>query len=408
MSDATHTHTTPSQLRTAPFDIYGPIVIGMMVEVFGLGMLIILLYFDSGSRGGRDIKILILLVLLINIAQTASDCSRVIKITVLHAGDLSYYLFIRQRPEFIVSPICSVILATTTQAFLIRRIMQFGLIITGPVNRLRTLQVWILGLALFAGAGLSFSCGLGSLIRIWQLENIYRARRGADHMFELLATIQLSTSTAVDIMISGIMIYHLRAALRTGEDRHGIVSTLTKLALSSGAVVTTLQIAGLIAYLHTETVWSSFPLLFISKVYSMTLVAAVSQPQRTAKRRASQAVTAGSPTVIEARHLGSKELHLSIPDGGADRSAILGFGDIADQPYGVALSSRHVPSRPLTYERIISINRVNQPDLTDPASEEPLRRDSGSSGRGETSSRSEPMSSLQIAVTRSEPVVSFV
>ncbi|WWC73534.1 uncharacterized protein I206_107506 [Kwoniella pini CBS 10737] len=269
------------------FAIYGPLEIGALISVFGFGLLLMhaFVYFGIYSKGGWKVKLLIIFVVVLCLGQTVSDCSRIIKLTTIHSADLVYFLTASERPEEIISPILSVTISTITQLFLLRRCLLFTGVTENPTNRSTTfykLKVW--GLAGFSLAviSLSFATGIGVPIRLRMLENIATAH--ADRHLDLLTIMWLSTSSAIDILLSGYIIFKLRNAVKHSEDRNKVVDALIKLSFQAGGLVTALQLSALIIYLKATSTWADFPAIFISKVYAITLISSISTPRRQASR----------------------------------------------------------------------------------------------------------------------------
>ena len=73
-----------------------------------------------------------------------------------------------------------------------------------------------------------------------------------------------------------------------------MVRSLVRLAAQSGLLITALQILCLILYQVSDTAWSDFPAIFVSKVYSSTLLFALSLPRDIARTR-SKPTSADSP-----------------------------------------------------------------------------------------------------------------
>ncbi|WWC65716.1 uncharacterized protein I303_108338 [Kwoniella dejecticola CBS 10117] len=267
------------------FAIYGPLEIGVLFSVFGFGLLLMqaFVYFETYPKGGWKMKWIIILVVAICFGQTISDCSRILKLTTVHPADIIFFLKASERPEEVISPILSVVVSTITQLFLWRRCLMFTGVTENPNNRstaLYRLRIW--GLAGFGLAGilLSFGTGLGVPIRLWMLENL--ATANGDRSLKLLTTMWLGTSSAIDILLSGYIIYKLRGATKHSEDRNKVVDALVRLSIQAGGLVTALQLAALITYLTATSTWADFPAIFISKVYAITLISSISRPRRQA------------------------------------------------------------------------------------------------------------------------------
>ncbi|WWC92967.1 uncharacterized protein L201_007930 [Kwoniella dendrophila CBS 6074] len=273
---------TPGVPDAELFDIYGPLEVGVLLSVFGFGLLAAIVYFENCTKGDWSTNSLILAVVALNFGQTISDCVRIMRLTTLHSADIVYFLDVRQRPSEIVSPIISVTIATITQLFLLRRCLQFAGVTENPSNRSTTknrLRVFgLAGLGL-AGILLSFACGLGLPIRVWLLDTYVAANQ--DHILTLVTTVWLATSAGVDILLSGYIIFKLRKAVKGNDDGNKVIDTLIKLSMQAGGLVTALQVIALILYTcRVASTWADFPAIFISKVYSMTLIASISRPRR--------------------------------------------------------------------------------------------------------------------------------
>jgi hypothetical protein len=65
-------------------------------------------YFDSSPSDSRSLKAVIGVILALNIAQTVSDSSRLLKLDVYHAGDLIYVSLAASRAEILPLPPSSV------------------------------------------------------------------------------------------------------------------------------------------------------------------------------------------------------------------------------------------------------------------------------------------------------------
>ncbi|WRT69535.1 uncharacterized protein IL334_006522 [Kwoniella shivajii] len=269
------------------FAIYGPLEIGTICSIFGMGLLVVIGYFGDGSKGRWTTKSLVLVVLAVNFGQTISDCSRIIKLTTLHSADLLYFLNVRTRPEEVVSPILSVILSTITQLFLLRRCLLFAGVTRNPINRntaMYKFKLWGLGGTGLIGVLFSSGTGLGVPIRLWNIGTLARASQ--DHHLTLITTLWLGSSSAIDILLSGYTIYALRKADKGNDERNQVISALVRLTIQAGGLVTALQIATLIMYLRASSTWADFPAIFISKVYSMTLITSISKPRQIQTRSA--------------------------------------------------------------------------------------------------------------------------
>ncbi|WVQ96111.1 hypothetical protein IAU59_003213 [Kwoniella sp. CBS 9459] len=277
------------QNKQVIFEIFGPILLGTVLSVFGFGLFCMqtALYFDSRPKASRTIKGIV--VLALNFAQTICDCSRIFNTMILHALDLAFFLNARSRLDFTLSPILSVLIAAIVQMFLARRVVNFMGVTANPAKRSTwsyKVQTWGLAIMLGVGILLGLAGGWGVPLRAWVVGDLTRLHRGeeGDKLFTFLGKLWLGSVAATDILISGFMVYSLRTAAKASENRHRVVSSLIQLTLSSGVIVTALQITALILFMGSTTAWSDLPVMFMSKVYSLTLVSAISQPQRAAMR----------------------------------------------------------------------------------------------------------------------------
>ncbi|ORX37877.1 hypothetical protein BD324DRAFT_623624 [Kockovaella imperatae] len=271
------------------FEIYGPILIGTFLGVFGCGAVVLgtFMYLDRYRQSSWFSKSLLIVVTLLNIAQSASDCSRVLKILVYYPN-LRYFLDLRTRPEEIISPVLSILICTIVQLFLVDRCLLFTRINQVPLERTSPhakLSIWLMGGLLCIGVALSFAGGLGTAIALHDLDSFLQAFRGFNPTgtFPTLATIWLSASAATDILISSVIIYQLWNAIHDKKKliKSRMLSSMMTVMIHGGLVLTLLQVAILVTYFQSDSAWSDFPTIFISKVYSLTLLASWILPRQT-------------------------------------------------------------------------------------------------------------------------------
>ncbi|EIW71672.1 hypothetical protein TREMEDRAFT_60595 [Tremella mesenterica DSM 1558] len=284
---------SPTDYNFSTFDLYGPVCIGVILSVFGCGIFCMQVgrYLTDFPNDQLWHKLAVLLAL--NIAQSASDCSRMVKILVLHPADLIYFLSLHSRPEEIISPSLSVVICAIVQFFFLFRFLQYAKLSVPPAKR-GTLRysagIWTAATVLAFGVLLTLGAGIGEVVTFSKLPNYLYAYRGisAHSSFARTTVTWLSASAATDIFLSILIIFSLRRAdLKNRQKAAGsdMISAMAQLALQSGIMITALQIATLIAYLRSNTAWADFPQIFISKFYSCSLLFALSLPRDLARNR---------------------------------------------------------------------------------------------------------------------------
>ncbi|KAK8849518.1 hypothetical protein IAR55_004852 [Kwoniella newhampshirensis] len=338
----------------SPYNLYAPLVIGSLINVFGFGLFMTLAYFDNRPAEGRGIKTLF--VLTLNLGQTIADCARLVKITSIHVGDVAFFANFHRRPEELIGPLLTLLIITICQLFLVRRCLLFANVTVSPANRGNTRQrikTWLIGGLLGAGVALGAGSGLAVLIEFWvgsflafvcqqRLPNFaYTTGIHSENtslIFRRLTTIWYSSISATDVMLSTLIVYELRKAVRaqkgSNDDQHDFVHTLVRVAFQGGIVVTALQIVALICFLSHTSAWSDFPTIFIAKVYSITFLASVSRPRQIVRLRSTPICNDDLPPPVEQQQQqhdgGRRPMGKGVVEGEPDS------GRFPTNPYGVS------------------------------------------------------------------------
>ncbi|KAI9633020.1 uncharacterized protein MKK02DRAFT_40401 [Dioszegia hungarica] len=273
----------------SPFLVWGPITIGILLSVFGMGIFLMqtIAYFDdTASTDSISLKSVILLILALNIGQTITDCSRLIKIDVWHAGDILYLSNVRARPEEVISPGISLAICTIAQIFLLRRCVKFARLATHTFqNRGGWVQysrvVW--RVVLFLGIVFSVVCGVISINALGHLNSLIEADRKKYPGTTLArwSTAWLSLTSATDIALSATLLWELHDARKNEDTSYKgkrALRAMIRVAWSNGVLVGALQLVSLLFLELESSSWADFPQIFISKVYSITLLMSITSP----------------------------------------------------------------------------------------------------------------------------------
>ncbi|KAK1923730.1 hypothetical protein DB88DRAFT_492225 [Papiliotrema laurentii] len=273
--------------RPSTFSIYGPIVIGTYIGVVGCGMMLTLMYLAYCPHDTRWNKAMCISAL--GLAQSASDCSRVLKITVKDQS-IAYFLDLHARPEEIFSPVLNIVICTVVQIFLVNRcsaVLKASLPLEHKGRGWYRTRVRGLIAVLVLGVAVCFGSGLAAVIALKVGPRLY-ANRAVDSTgtFPTLVTIWVSSTAATDIAISLIIVFQLLSA-KEGSARQSsrVIGAMIRVAFQGGGLVTALQIITLVTYLIGNSSWPDCTTIFMSKVYSLTLLAALALPRYVRNRK---------------------------------------------------------------------------------------------------------------------------
>ncbi|KAL7424957.1 hypothetical protein Q5752_000644 [Cryptotrichosporon argae] len=227
------------------FSVYGPVMIGVLLSVFGLGIIVL------------------------------------------------WFIDLHLRPEEVLSPLLGLFSSTIVQAFLAHRCILFSRILHAPDGRATVsslLRKWVLTVVLSAGVVITFIGGFGASVYLTKIPTYIQAARTLDPhgTFQTFTTLWLTTSSLTDVMLAAVLIYELRSAVVKSRNR--MINALIRIAVQSGAIVTAIQLATLVVYFAGRSSadgssWALWGPIFISKVYAITLIAALVQPREAARTR---------------------------------------------------------------------------------------------------------------------------
>nr|ODO02147.1 hypothetical protein L204_00874 [Cryptococcus depauperatus CBS 7855] len=289
----------------------GPFFLGFTLEAFGMGIVLVmsLNFFiavkrrerrqrvqeeamggssdgnGDGKRGsGRGAVVLVAVCMGLNMAQTMADMYRGWNMFGTHFTDLGHFLTI--SPLLFFSPFLGLLLSTITQLFLLRRSMLF---VTSLAHLWPTLAhpvvKWGFVAVLVSGIALSFGTGTMAVVIMCRTRQLWQLHAGDSSMFTTAQLVWLSTSTAVDLVLSVVLCGELWWARRKLSMQGGvmrvIVTRLILVTCNGGLAVAGLTLASLLLYNYSVgSAMCYFPITVLPKVYNITLILSISLPHQ--------------------------------------------------------------------------------------------------------------------------------
>ncbi|WWC85493.1 uncharacterized protein L201_000357 [Kwoniella dendrophila CBS 6074] len=273
----------------------GPFFLGFAFECFGMGIVLILSinYFlsivlqpKSPHESSRRLGVtLVAISLVFNLAQTAVDLARGWDMFATNFANIQGLLV--ATPTFFISPFLGLIPTTLTQLFLLRRITLFisSLDLLWP-KLAHPITKYTFSCAIGFAILTSFVTGTISSVLVWKSGNLINLSRAGHKNFVKAEQTWLATSTAVDITLSLVLSIELwwarqKLGMQGGSMRE-IVTRLILVTCHGGLAVSGLQLASILFYNYWRfNAFCYLPILFLPKVYNITLILSLSVPHST-------------------------------------------------------------------------------------------------------------------------------
>ncbi|WVQ94087.1 hypothetical protein IAU59_001165 [Kwoniella sp. CBS 9459] len=273
----------------------GPFFLGFVLEAFGMGIVLILSinYFlslasrpKSQHESSRRLGVsLAAISLLANFAQTIIDFVRGWDMFAVNFMNLPGFL--TTTPLYFISPFLGLIPSTLTQLFLLRRIALFlsSLDLLWPKlahPAIKYTFVVVMGCSVL----LVFVSGTMSSVLIAKSGNMHTLDVAGSSLFSVVEQIWLGGSTAVDLLLSLVLCIELwwarqKLGMKGGVMRE-IVTRLILVTCHGGLAVSGLQLSSLLLYNYwRHNSFCYLPIIFLPKVYNITLLLSLSVPHST-------------------------------------------------------------------------------------------------------------------------------
>ncbi|WVW81444.1 hypothetical protein I302_103438 [Kwoniella bestiolae CBS 10118] len=273
----------------------GPFFLGFALESFGMGIVLILSinYFmtlasqpKSPHESSRKLGVsLVGISLVLNLAQTMVDLYRGWDMFANNFTNISGFL--TSTPSFFISPFLGLIQSTLTQLFLLRRITLFisSLDLLWP-KLAHPLVKYFFAFSIGAAILASFVSGTISSVLVWKIGSLISLGLPGNTSFARAEQLWLAISTAVDMTLSAVLSVELwwarqKLGMQGGVMRE-IVTRLILVTCHGGIAVSALQLSSILLYHYWRyNAFCYLPILFLPKVYNITLVLSLSVPHST-------------------------------------------------------------------------------------------------------------------------------
>ncbi|KAH8917641.1 hypothetical protein BT69DRAFT_1323433 [Atractiella rhizophila] len=259
-----------------------PPLLGTFVSCILLGFLFPLLtrfYQLYPRENNLWLRVFVTSVVALEIIQTVCEIVKRARVSVAY-GDLDATF--QSRPEDAISSFLIAFIQAACQLFLLQRSFLFArLRKTWILRTVLALELFFIVEALAAGCVTSAQVAIVEDIRELSLPDPGTGRMGHGHLFRLFSRIWLISSAKIDVVLSILLIYELYTTKKSIRDRNAetakIVNRLLLLVVESGVLILGVQIfAGTVWIIelssHMSPMWGYFPLVFLSKCYSITLL----------------------------------------------------------------------------------------------------------------------------------------
>ncbi|WVF66492.1 hypothetical protein IAT40_001232 [Kwoniella sp. CBS 6097] len=273
----------------------GPFFLGFILESFGMGVVLILSinYFlslasrpKSQHESSRRLGVSLAAISLVaSFGQTVVDLVRGWDMFAVNFMNLPGFL--TTTPLYFTSPFLGLIPSTLTQLFLLRRITLFLSSLDVLWPRLahpgvKGVFVAVMGCVVL----LVFVSGTMSSVLIAMSGNMHALDVAGASMFSVVEQIWLGGSTAVDLVLSLVLCIELwwarqKLGIKGGVTRE-IVTRLILVTCHGGLAVSGLQLSSLLLYNYwRHNSFCYLPIIFLPKVYNITLLLSLSVPHST-------------------------------------------------------------------------------------------------------------------------------
>ncbi|OCF34936.1 hypothetical protein I316_03483 [Kwoniella heveanensis BCC8398] len=242
--------------------------------------------------------------LIANFGQTIVDLVRgwdMFAVNFMNLGG-----FLTTTPLYFISPFLGLIPSTLTQLFLLRRITLFlsSLDLLWPRlahPAIKSVFVVIMSCSVL----LVFVSGTMSSVLIAKSGNMHALDVAGSSMFTVVEQIWLGGSTAVDLLLSLVLCVELwwarqKLGMKGGVMRE-IVTRLILVTCHGGLAVSGLQLSSLLLYNYwRHNSFCYLPIIFLPKVYNITLLLSLSVPHSTEVAHSPSHVFS-LPTIMDAQ-----------------------------------------------------------------------------------------------------------
>ncbi|KAK4688006.1 hypothetical protein P7C73_g2116, partial [Tremellales sp. Uapishka_1] len=241
------------------------------------------------------------LLAIINILETASTFSRLVKLVAKHAGDVAYFLDFNQRIEDFAGPFLTYLICTVCRIFFFYKALSFSLAMRHGLGEkmsvfMKTIVALICAGILASLAGtiaipVVLKVGDGKAKRKAQADfseqhyKSYLSVVGADGHFtgsySTIIEFMIYLSLGLDLTLVCFMAIELHQA-RTGFGASdSVLDVLTTTAVRNGSLALSTQIGQLVVFrLNKKTAWFELPLTCISKIYAITIMSMLTAPRK--------------------------------------------------------------------------------------------------------------------------------